>query len=682
MNKVLVLLFHLFWLVWLTHPGLIGSAAEPPRDPFSRAYAFFAQGKLTEAEPLFRNSLDQKTILEDYNLYFLGVISFSQESLHQARDYFGRLKNNFPRSVWLHDTNFHLAKISLKEGNPHQAIGYLNSLGSKKVGEPLFTEALYLLGQTYEEQGDPKRGFESYQRLRATFPLSPWAGKAKKEGRKLRKQFPVLLGAGKLDPLLKEAEILLGELDYSEAEKIYRALPGLDQKKTVQFFSYNGLAEVYRRARKRDQEKEVLNQIVQEFPQTTEAADAFYRIAEIFWNQGKNHEALTGFKQLREHYPASPNIDHAEFARGRIYESLKVPSEAIQIYRNFPKNFPRSRWSAQATWRLAWIHYLAADHDEAHAAFKRMATGKYPEHYRTGARFWQARTAERLGNQEEAKGLYRQILSRTGDSYYKGPSRIALGRLGEVVEKKKSVDGQTLPKPTVPFDQNLSFHLTRAEKLSDLSHHRLAVAELDRARDQIGKDSSLRMMLMQQYARNQGYDRSVALAIRIGHSSEALRRYRYPLAYLEIIKNEAAQRGLDPYLILSLIRQESLFDPDAISPASALGLMQLLPSTAGREAANMGLLYPGPEQLFDPDLNLRLGINHLKRLLERYPNSLAKALAAYNAGRRPVSRWEKRFASLDEEEFIERIPYRETRGYVKLVLRNYWIYKELYGNPP
>ncbi|MCH6544397.1 MAG: tetratricopeptide repeat protein [Deltaproteobacteria bacterium] len=679
MNKVLVLLFHLFWL---THPGVIDSATEPPRDPFSKAYALFEQGKLTEAEPLFRKSLDQKTILEDYNLYFLGVISFSQDSFDQARDYFGRLKNDFPRSVWLHDTNFHLAKISLKEGAPHQAIGLLTSLGSRRVGEPLFTEALYLLGQTYEKQGDPKRAFESYQRLRATFPLSAWAGKAKKEARKLREQFPVLLGAEKPGPLLKEAEILLGELDYSEAEKIYRALPGLDAKKSVQFSSLNGLAEVYRRARKRDQEKEVLNQIVREFPQTPEAADAFYRIAEIFWNQGKNREALTGFNQLRERYPESPDIDHAEFARGRIYESLKIPSEAIQIYRNFSKNFPRSRWGAQATWRMAWIHYLAADYDEAHAAFKRIATGIYPEHYRTGARFWQARTAEQLGNQEEAKGLYRQILSRTGDSYYKKPSRNALRRLGEVIEKRKPVDGQTLPNPTVPSNQNLSFHLARAQKLSDLSHQRFAVAELDRVRDQTGKDSSLRIMLMQQYARNQGYDRSVALAIQFGNSSEEFRRYRYPLAYWEIIKKEAAERGLDPYLILALIRQESLFDPDAISPASALGLMQLLPSTAGREAANMGLLYPGPEKLFEPDLNLRLGIHHLQRLVEIYPNSLAKALAAYNAGRRPVNRWKKRFASLDEEEFIERIPYRETRGYVKLVLRNYWTYKELYDNQP
>ncbi len=679
MNKVLVLLVHLFWL---THPGLIDSAASPLQDPFSRAYVLLEQEKHTEAEPLFRESLEQKNILEDYNLYFLGLISFSQDSFDQARDYFGRLKNNFPRSVWLHDTNFHLAKIALKEKKLNQSVALLNSLGSKKVGEQLFTEALYLLGQTYAEQGDPQPAFQSYQRLRATFPLSPWAGKAKKEARKLRKQFPDLLGAKKLGPLLREAEILLGELNYSEAEKIYRALPGQDSSKNVRLSSLTGLAEVYRRARKRNQEKEVLNQMVREYPQTPQASDAFHRIAEILWNQGMNREALTGFKKLGERYPENPNIDHAEFARGRIYESLKVPSEAIRIYRDFPGKFPRSRWRAQAAWRLAWIHYLAADYNAAHAAFKVIATGKYPEHFRTGARFWQAKTAERLGNQEEAKGFYRRILSRTGDTYYKGPSRKALLRLGELVDNRQPLTGQPPPNLTVPTNEDLSFHLSRAQKLSELSLHRFAVAELDRVRDQIGKDSKFRMMLMEQYARNRGYDRSVTLAIQFGASSKESKRYRYPLAYWDIIKKESEQRGLDPYLILALIRQESLFDPDAVSPASALGLMQLIPSTAGREAANMGLRYSGPEKFFDPDLNLKLGIHHLKGLREKYPNSLAKALAAYNAGRRPVNRWEKRFASLDEEEFIERIPYRETRGYVKLVLRNYWIYKELYDNKP
>jgi len=135
---------------------------------------------------------------------------------------------------------------------------------------------------------------------------------------------------------------------------------------------------------------------------------------------------------------------------------------------------------------------------------------------------------------------------------------------------------------------------------------------------------------------------------------------------------------MDPYLLLAVIRQESLFDTRARSPAFALGLMQLLPSTAGRVAKQIGMPPPSNDQLFDPDTNLTLGSQYLKQLLERYSNNWFKAIAAYNAGEAAVDRWEKEIVTDDIEEFVERIPYTETRGYVKLVMRNHRIYQKLY----
>jgi soluble lytic murein transglycosylase len=106
--------------------------------------------------------------------------------------------------------------------------------------------------------------------------------------------------------------------------------------------------------------------------------------------------------------------------------------------------------------------------------------------------------------------------------------------------------------------------------------------------------------------------------------------------------------------------------------------MQLLQPTAARVAKQIGLAVPTPEMLFDPDVNLTLGMQYLKDLLARYSNNRQKAIAAYNAGESAVDRWEKEIPSDDIEEFVERIPYVETRGYVKLVLRNQQIYKSLY----
>jgi soluble lytic murein transglycosylase len=148
-----------------------------------------------------------------------------------------------------------------------------------------------------------------------------------------------------------------------------------------------------------------------------------------------------------------------------------------------------------------------------------------------------------------------------------------------------------------------------------------------------------------------------------------------------MIQQKAQERELDPYLILALIRQESLFDTRARSPATALGLMQLLPSTAARVAKQIGMPPPSNEQLFQPEINLTLGTQYLKDLLQRYSNDWFKAIAAYNAGESAVDRWEKELLTDDIEEFVERIPYLETRGYVKLVMRNHRIYKRLYDQP-
>ncbi|HEX6176166.1 MAG TPA: lytic transglycosylase domain-containing protein, partial [Candidatus Binatia bacterium] len=158
--------------------------------------------------------------------------------------------------------------------------------------------------------------------------------------------------------------------------------------------------------------------------------------------------------------------------------------------------------------------------------------------------------------------------------------------------------------------------------------------------------------------------------------------HRYPLAYWEIIQNKAREAELDPYLVVALIRQESLFDTRARSSAAALGLMQLLSTTATRVAKQLGLTPPSTETLFDPELNVTLGTRYLQNLLQRYSNNWFKAIAAYNAGEAAVDRWERDIATEDIEEFVERIPYLETRQYVKLVLRNHRIYKTLYNQDP
>ena len=153
-------------------------------------------------------------------------------------------------------------------------------------------------------------------------------------------------------------------------------------------------------------------------------------------------------------------------------------------------------------------------------------------------------------------------------------------------------------------------------------------------------------------------------------------RVVFPWPLRDLIEREAQKHGLDPYLVAGLIRQESVFRPAVVSRSGAVGLMQLMPGTARDIARRSGVEW---ERQWDrvPDANLHLGTAHLSGLLNHY-GDVAPALAAYNAGGRPVTQWLRHPEAADPYRFVERIPYVETRGYVRAVLRNQALYRALY----
>src|SRR5262249_17380508 len=153
----------------------------------------------------------------------------------------------------------------------------------------------------------------------------------------------------------------------------------------------------------------------------------------------------------------------------------------------------------------------------------------------------------------------------------------------------------------------------------------------------------------------------------------------YPRAFWTEVLEQSTRLRLNPYLVLSMMRQESAFDPTAVSPADARGLMQLLPATAQEVASRVTADQVSMEQLHTPAVNIALGTRYLADLLTRYQGNVVLALAAYNAGPGHVTRWLAQWPTLPMEEWIEHIPFDETRAYVKLVLRNLAMYERLYA---
>ncbi len=152
----------------------------------------------------------------------------------------------------------------------------------------------------------------------------------------------------------------------------------------------------------------------------------------------------------------------------------------------------------------------------------------------------------------------------------------------------------------------------------------------------------------------------------------------YPKAFWKEVVSEAKAHGLSPYLLLSLIRQESAFNPRAVSRAGARGLMQLMPATARSVARQVRLRPVNLKMLFEPRRNIPLGTHFFAAQLRRFQGNRIFALAAYNAGPGRVDRWRQRWPTLPMDEFVEHIPIHETRLYVKLILRNILVYEYLY----
>jgi soluble lytic murein transglycosylase len=653
------------------------------RESFGKAYSLYSQRNYAAAKEAFQKTLDGRFRLADYSLYYLAMIAFNEQNWDLSRQRLIQLRRGYPQSIWFHAAALQWAKIDIAEKNFSQAAERLRRLRSEKsVKNEIGEEALYLLAQSQEAQGNPTRAYALYQQLRNQYPRSRWTPLARREQTRLRGQDPDTLELHTSQALADEADQLTREREFSEAEVIYKKLIAGVSDPDLRLGYLSRLSRIYLSTRKRSEAIPLLNVIAREFPETAEAPRALYEIGQILWNRHENAQALEYFKLIVERYPTSAYVERAHYIAGDIYESFGKKEEAIDFFRK-AISLSSSQVREDAMWRLAWLYYRAGDWANAFAGFAALAGDAREASQRMSAGYWQARTAEKLGDPEAAKQVYLQLVRASEESYYQALAASALQRLGHTVDEPKTPTPamRTASEADPPLTPEVGFHLRRARELTAMALNRLAVAELDEIQPASKTHTRLRSLLMREYFQTQAYARSLAIANQLPESNGERNLYRFPLAFWALVQEQARERGLDPYLVLALIRQESLFDATARSPAAALGLMQLLPSTATRVAKQVGMPAPAPDNLFEPALNVMLGTQYLKDLLQRYSNNWFKAIAAYNAGEAAVDRWEREIITDDVEEFVERIPYLETRGYVKLVMRNHRVYKRLYDTP-
>jgi soluble lytic murein transglycosylase len=335
------------------------------------------------------------------------------------------------------------------------------------------------------------------------------------------------------------------------------------------------------------------------------------------------------------------------------------------------QRFPRGRHATNARFRAGMISYIQGDRRAAAAELDSLVARDSNSVEALAARYWAGRSYAALGNKTRSRARWRSILATDPLSYY---AVMAAKRLDTTLVTSDRSAPNYAKIPTV--DSALS----RVVALKDVGMDVEAGFENDRLfRDALANPTRL---IATAHALGGGdqASRSIALGRRaldeIGHSPENYRLY-FPVLERETLISSAKENGVDPVLVAALIRQESNFNPQATSPAGARGLMQLMPNVGKDLAAAKGIGPWDPDLLYQPATNIKLGTAHLRGLVRRYPE-VVKILAAYNAGEARVEKWSTKAGANDPEVFTERIPFVETRDYVRIVLRNRAYYQALY----
>ncbi|MPZ19804.1 MAG: transglycosylase SLT domain-containing protein [Luteitalea sp.] len=441
-------------------------------------------------------------------------------------------------------------------------------------------------------------------------------------------------------------------------------------------------------------------------------AEARFFHARALRGLNRHQQYVAAIRELMQSFPSSTWAEDGLNNLGTHYILRDEEEQAARTFRELYYSYPTGRHAARAAWKYGWWSYRQRDYEEAIRVFEPAASDFPRANQRAAWLYWSGRAREALGQGREAQARYELVAVDYLNSYYGQlaarrlrasgltPGKLTLTlptsvkpmsarpRIAVLPEESEEVKivgpgAEAAPGDLPPALIERIRWLLAAELYSDAIDELWDLERTSGASPLV--DATIAWALFRQGQNLRG----VVLARRayphhIAVGGERLPRevleMLFPLDYWEQVRRYANAHKIDPYLVAALISQESAFDRNARSPANAYGLMQVRPGTGRQLARRLGIRPFSTRTLRNPTANIRLGTRYFADLVEKY-GADHLVLAAYNAGPRPVSRWlaERSEDELDTEEFIDDIPYPETRLYVKRVLGLRDVYRELYG---
>ncbi|HEX8287069.1 MAG TPA: transglycosylase SLT domain-containing protein [Pyrinomonadaceae bacterium] len=640
------------------------------------------------AQILNSNVFRDKTVLGDYALWLRGR-ALQQSGKHaEAMNVFSSLVKEFPNSIRAREAKLLWANSSMQSGQAGQIPNFLKDLTDKN--QP---DALLLAAKSFEAQGNQQNAVNFYRKIYFYGAGSDAAKEAETKLTALNQP----LTPQTAEEILTRAEKLFSAKKYSEAQTAYSNLiisypnavtPQIYLKRLISFVNL----------RQWNDAQSALNLI----PQTAdEKSEAFYQLAVGYAKARQWAQARTTVEEMRRTFPKSDTTPKALIDVGMAARDARNKPDETYFLRSAVSAYPNAVDVAGAQFELAWLEHESSNF----AASSQMLVehlARYVDEdttYRGKAGYWAARDSERAGKIAEACALYDGVMHRYAANWYGylASQRLsALRTQGKCQSVPNFPAGSLVPQAianlktiTVAPETATAKELERAEKSEELGTVGLfdwAIDELAEAQKTAANSPKINLALAR-YHRFKGDNVSALLALAKSYPDYSQMNPEemgteewdifYPLTNWKDIKYWAKQRNLDPYQVAGLIRQESVFNPRAKSGANAYGLMQLLIPTARMMAKKYGSTASiDALSLFQPALNIELGTAYMRDQLEKY-GRIEYMAVAYNAGPGRVVQWRSTLP-FEIDEYVEAIPFRETRGYVQGVIRNAAQYRRLY----
>ncbi len=619
----------------------------------------------------------------DYVAYYLATAYLETGQAAEAVATIGGFEKAFPASLLVRDACVLDGNALLADNRASEAVQILEA-----NRQPTRSDLELALGQAYEATNQPAKSIAIFRNIYFEMPLSAEAASAESELKKL--QTSASLPTPTLAQRQTRADLLYKGKRYSDAADAYRDLlpEATDEHRPALEFT---LAEALRKSGQSREARQVLDSLSPATPEL--AGQRLFEFGELARSIDDDDAFLSYLDQLRQTAPTSTWLEQSLLAAGNIYLLRKDYDRAIDSYRELQARFPTAERAAYAHWKVSWLSLRMGRDADAKKGFEDQIALYADSSEIPAALYWRGRLAEEDHDVAVARAYYLKTSARYRNYYY---GELARQRLAQMPSQPPAAQITLLDRiPPLKYAPQIAdpppadnLRVQKAHLLENGALLDFAVREL-KAAGQEDPGNWLPAEIARMYRDAGRYDLAIQtlkhaqpnyFAVDIPALPRSYWEALFPKAYWVDLKRFSDGNGLDPYLIASLIRQESEFNPNAVSKKDAVGLMQLLPRVGRTVAREEKLRHFSAAELFTPGTNLQIGTRYFKSMIDKF-GSVEYALAAYNAGTDRVADWMAQPKYRDIPEFVESIPFTETREYVEAIVRNANVYRQLYGTP-